>query len=236
MAARISAEKEKSRMYTVRPCSGASRPQFAHRHGPGPRIRPVRHSKARPPRPRQSRRGSHGRGTEPAQRGSSLLGATSSCRGRMDLLIAPIVACASAPRVPKPPSTLQPVFNFDSSLRLMDGRGAMIWFVIPTPSPCPSPCTSSGKTTTWWPVQACGLAGAPHGAGRGRNPLCDADPARPAGPTRLPVHRLDKGTCGVLVMALHSDAARALSQSFENQATHKVYIAMVRGWAPRPWR
>ncbi len=33
-------------------------------------------------------------------------------------------------------------------------------------------------------------------------------------------------------MALHSDAARALSQSFENQATHKVYIAMVRGWAP----
>ena len=48
----------------------------------------------------------------------------------------------------------------------------------------------------------------------------------------FPVHRLDKGTCGVLVMALHSDAARALSQSFENQATHKVYIAMVRGWAP----
>ena len=44
----------------------------------------------------------------------------------------------------------------------------------------------------------------------------------------FPVHRLDKGTCGVLVMALHSDAARALSQSFENQATHKVYIAMVQ--------
>lgn len=48
----------------------------------------------------------------------------------------------------------------------------------------------------------------------------------------FPVHRLDKGTCGVLLMALHSDAARALSQAFEQQATHKRYLAMVRGWAP----
>ena len=48
----------------------------------------------------------------------------------------------------------------------------------------------------------------------------------------FPVHRLDKGTCGVLVMALHSDAARALSQAFEHHATHKRYLAMVRGWAP----
>ncbi|CAN7529588.1 pseudouridine synthase [Acidovorax sp. LjRoot194] len=48
----------------------------------------------------------------------------------------------------------------------------------------------------------------------------------------FPVHRLDKGTCGVLVMALHSDAARALSQAFEHQATHKRYLALVRGWAP----
>lgn len=47
-----------------------------------------------------------------------------------------------------------------------------------------------------------------------------------------PVHRLDKGTCGVLVMALHSDAARALSQAFEQHATHKRYLAMVRGWPP----
>ena len=47
-----------------------------------------------------------------------------------------------------------------------------------------------------------------------------------------PVHRLDKGTCGVLVMALHSDAARALAQSFEQHRTHKRYIALVRGWLP----
>lgn len=48
----------------------------------------------------------------------------------------------------------------------------------------------------------------------------------------FPVHRLDKGTCGVLVMALHSEAARALSQSFEHQAVRKRYLALVRGWAP----
>ncbi len=47
-----------------------------------------------------------------------------------------------------------------------------------------------------------------------------------------PVHRLDKGTCGVLVMALHSDAARALAQAFEQQRTHKRYVALVRGWLP----
>lgn len=48
----------------------------------------------------------------------------------------------------------------------------------------------------------------------------------------FPVHRLDKGTCGVLVMALHADAARALGQAFENQQTHKRYLALVRGWLP----
>ena len=47
-----------------------------------------------------------------------------------------------------------------------------------------------------------------------------------------PVHRLDKGTCGVLVMALHSSAARALSQAFERQAVRKRYLALVRGFAP----
>jgi len=46
-----------------------------------------------------------------------------------------------------------------------------------------------------------------------------------------PVHRLDKGTCGVLVMALHPAAARALSESFATQAVAKRYLALVRGWA-----
>lgn len=47
-----------------------------------------------------------------------------------------------------------------------------------------------------------------------------------------PVHRLDKGTCGVLLLALHSDAARALGQAFEAHAVHKHYLALVRGWPP----
>jgi tRNA pseudouridine65 synthase len=48
----------------------------------------------------------------------------------------------------------------------------------------------------------------------------------------FPVHRLDKGTCGVLLLALHSDAARALAHAFEAHHTDKRYIALVRGWAP----
>ena len=47
-----------------------------------------------------------------------------------------------------------------------------------------------------------------------------------------PVHRLDKGTSGVLVMALHADAARALCALFETHRLHKRYLAMVRGWPP----
>ncbi|TAK93930.1 MAG: pseudouridine synthase [Aquabacterium sp.] len=46
----------------------------------------------------------------------------------------------------------------------------------------------------------------------------------------FPVHRLDKGTSGVLIMALHSEAARALCEAFETHRVHKHYLAMVRGW------
>lgn len=46
----------------------------------------------------------------------------------------------------------------------------------------------------------------------------------------FPVHRLDKGTCGLLVMGLHSDAARALTRSFEQHLVDKRYLALVRGW------
>ena len=48
----------------------------------------------------------------------------------------------------------------------------------------------------------------------------------------FPVHRLDKGTCGLLVMALHRDAARALTLAFASQQVHKRYLAVVRGWLP----
>lgn len=51
----------------------------------------------------------------------------------------------------------------------------------------------------------------------------------------FPVHRLDKGTSGVLVMGLNPIAARALTAMFETRQVSKRYIAMVRGWTPRQW-
>lgn len=46
------------------------------------------------------------------------------------------------------------------------------------------------------------------------------------------VHRLDKPTSGVLLMALSSDVARLLSQQLENHQMTKVYHAVVRGYVP----
>ena len=46
-----------------------------------------------------------------------------------------------------------------------------------------------------------------------------------------PVHRLDKGTSGVLVFALSAEVARTLGLAFENgDGLHKQYRAIVRGW------
>ena len=46
-----------------------------------------------------------------------------------------------------------------------------------------------------------------------------------------PVHRLDKGTSGVLVFALSAEVARTLGQAFETgESLHKTYRAIVRGW------
>lgn len=46
------------------------------------------------------------------------------------------------------------------------------------------------------------------------------------------VHRLDKGTSGVLLFARHAEAARALGAAFESGAIGKRYLALVRGWPP----
>jgi len=45
-----------------------------------------------------------------------------------------------------------------------------------------------------------------------------------------PVHRLDKPTSGVLVMALSSEIAALLSKQFTEKAVTKKYIALVRGY------
>jgi tRNA pseudouridine65 synthase len=44
-----------------------------------------------------------------------------------------------------------------------------------------------------------------------------------------PVHRLDKGTSGVLLFALDKDSAREMSWQFERQEVSKRYLAVVRG-------
>lgn len=47
-----------------------------------------------------------------------------------------------------------------------------------------------------------------------------------------PVHRLDKGTSGVLLFALDPASARALAAQFEAGLISKRYLAVVRGWPP----
>lgn len=45
-----------------------------------------------------------------------------------------------------------------------------------------------------------------------------------------PVHRLDRGTSGVLLFALNPVALAAASAAFEADAVAKHYLAVVRGW------
>ena len=44
-----------------------------------------------------------------------------------------------------------------------------------------------------------------------------------------PVHRLDRGTSGTLVLALSAEVARLLAESFVSGAVRKCYLALVRG-------
>ncbi len=45
-----------------------------------------------------------------------------------------------------------------------------------------------------------------------------------------PVHRLDKGTSGVLLLALDASCAATLAQDWAGGGVRKTYVAMVRGW------
>ena len=47
----------------------------------------------------------------------------------------------------------------------------------------------------------------------------------------FPVHRLDKPTSGLMVLALHKESARVLAHSFANRVIYKEYTAIVRGYA-----
>lgn len=45
-----------------------------------------------------------------------------------------------------------------------------------------------------------------------------------------PVHRLDKGTSGLLLLARQPEAATLLGTSFRAATVHKQYLALLRGW------
>ena len=47
-----------------------------------------------------------------------------------------------------------------------------------------------------------------------------------------PLHRLDKGTSGVLLFALDADSAREVGGQFQRDEITKRYLAIVRGWPP----
>ena len=47
-----------------------------------------------------------------------------------------------------------------------------------------------------------------------------------------PLHRLDKGTSGVLLFALDTDCAREVGGQFQRDEIAKRYLAVVRGWPP----
>lgn len=50
------------------------------------------------------------------------------------------------------------------------------------------------------------------------------------GRTVWPVHRLDRGTSGVLLFALSAEVASQLGAMFEQGRMDKRYLALVRGW------
>ncbi len=52
------------------------------------------------------------------------------------------------------------------------------------------------------------------------------------GQTVWPVHRLDKGTSGILVFALDKSISRAMGVLFESGEVAKTYLAVVRGYPP----
>ncbi len=46
----------------------------------------------------------------------------------------------------------------------------------------------------------------------------------------FPLHRLDRGTSGLLLFALDAASARHIGRQFEERTVGKRYLAIVRGW------
>lgn len=67
----------------------------------------------------------------------------------------------------------------------------------------------------------------------GETPLLDAIAAALGVEDVLVVHRLDRETSGVLLVATEPEAHRALSLQFQRREVEKVYLALVRGAVAR---
>jgi tRNA pseudouridine65 synthase len=67
--------------------------------------------------------------------------------------------------------------------------------------------------------------------GWGQDPITASDIARDEiiGAPVHAIHRLDRGTSGILVFALDADAARFLQDQLLDEGTFKRYVALVRG-------
>ena len=84
-----------------------------------------------------------------------------------------------------------------------------------------------------WARSAPSLAGALLALARARSPAPDGASA-PLELRLRAVHRLDKDTTGVLVVAKHLEAERALRGAFEHDLVRKTYWALVEGEHPLP--
>lgn len=51
-----------------------------------------------------------------------------------------------------------------------------------------------------------------------------------------PMHRLDRGTAGIVLFGLSSEAAAAIGQALQDHAIRKHYLAVARGWLPAEGR
>lgn len=79
--------------------------------------------------------------------------------------------------------------------------------------------------------KACGLLTVP-GIGPGKADCLVARLQRRWPGARI-VHRLDRDTSGVLVVALDADTHRSLSMQFERRETSKTYVALAAGHPPK---
>lgn len=77
---------------------------------------------------------------------------------------------------------------------------------------------------SWWVVH--------RGLARDKIVLADVVKSHLGADTVYPVHRLDRQTSGVLMFALHPEAARMLQGQFADGKIKKKYVALVRGVAP----